>query len=199
MDWQKLFLSAQGRIGQKDFWIGFAILFVANLVLGMIPILGMLISLALIYPNVCVYAKRLHDFGKTGWLILAPIGITFLLGIIAGVVGGGAMMAAASSGGDSAGMAAMFGSMGIFLLIIFIVNIAFLLWVGLTKGDPATNQYGPPPTGAAADEMRGAEAEDDGEAIVGDAPALGEAGAEGEGAMLRPGIDAQVVVVGRDG
>ena len=66
MNWQFLFLSANGRIGQKDFWIGFLILFVAGIILGMIPVLGQIISIALIYPWVCLYSKRLHDFGKTG-------------------------------------------------------------------------------------------------------------------------------------
>ena len=150
MKWKSLFLSANGRIGQKDFWIGFLILFVAGLVLGMIPVLGILVSIALIYPWVCLFTKRLHDFGKTGWLQLAPVGINIVLGVIAVMIGGGA---AAFSGDSAGGLMAAFANMGIFLVIMLLVNLAFLLWVGLSKGDPAANQYGPAPaalTGTAA-------------------------------------------------
>ena len=150
MNWKSLFLSADGRIGQKDFWIGYLILLVAGFVLGMIPVLGMLVGLALIYPSVCIFTKRLHDFGKTGWLQLAPIAIFVVLGVIAAVVGGGA---AALTGAGDEGLMAVMATMGLFLLVMAAVALGFLLWVGLSKGDLATNQYGPPPvalTGTAA-------------------------------------------------
>jgi len=142
MNWQNLFLSANGRIGQKDFWIGYLILFVSGLVLGMIPVLGMLVGLALIYPNVCLFSKRLHDFGKTGWLQLAPIAIYLVLAVIAAVVGGGA---AALTGAGDGGLVAVMATMGVFVLVMVAVHLGFLLWVGLSKSDPASNPYGPPP------------------------------------------------------
>jgi uncharacterized membrane protein YhaH (DUF805 family) len=148
MDWNFLFLSANGRIGQKDFWVGFLILFVASIICSLIPILGMILILALIYPWVCLYTKRLHDFGKSGWLQLIPIAANFLLGIVATVVSGGAMMAA--SAGSAGGLGAMFATMGLFLLISLAIGIGFLLWVGLSKGDPGSNQYGPPPASTTA-------------------------------------------------
>jgi uncharacterized membrane protein YhaH (DUF805 family) len=153
VDWQRLFLSPQGRIGQREFWIGFAILFVSGFVLGLIPFIGQLIGILLIYPQVCVFVKRLHDFGKTGWLYLAPLGLTIVLVGVGFAVGGAAMFAAGAAG-DGAGGAAALGGMGIaalFFLLAFVVNIAFLLWVGLSKGDPGSNQYGPPSNGVAAD------------------------------------------------
>ena len=145
MNWQNLFLSANGRIGQKDFWIGFLILFVAGIVLGMIPLLGMIIGLALIYPNVCVFSKRLHDFGKTGWLAAVPYAMFAVIMVVAMIAGGAAMFGAASGSAAGAGgaMAAM-GTMGILFLLGFVAYVGFVLWVGLTKGDPGTNQYGAP-------------------------------------------------------
>jgi uncharacterized membrane protein YhaH (DUF805 family) len=148
MDWKTLFLTADGRIGKRDFWIGFAILFVANLVLGMIPFLGMLISLLLIYPTVCIYSKRLHDAGRTAWLMLVPFGVVVVCMIIAFMMGGAALMGAGMAGSDSAaGAAAMAGMGGAALVIMlgFLVNIAFVLWVGLSNGDPGENRFGPPP------------------------------------------------------
>ena len=149
MNWQHLFLSAKGRIGQKDFWIGFLILFVAGIVLGMIPFLGMIIGLALIYPMVCVLSKRLHDFGKTGWLAAVPYAI-FAVGMVIVMIAGGAAMFGAASGSaaGTGGAMAAFGAVGVVGLLAFVAYIGFILWVGLSKGDPATNQYGPPPVSA---------------------------------------------------
>lgn len=148
MDWKTLFLTADGRIGKRDFWIGFAILFVAGLVLGMIPLLGQIVSIALIYPWVCVYSKRLHDMGKTGWLVLAPVGVMVVAFIIAFMMGGAALMGAGMAGSDAAaGTAAMAGMGGAALVILLacLANLAFLLWVGLSNGDPGENRFGPPP------------------------------------------------------
>ena len=70
MDWKSLFLSADGRIRRSEFWIGWLVIFAVNALLGwVIPLL----SILLIYPTVCIFSKRLHDMGKTGWLQLAPI------------------------------------------------------------------------------------------------------------------------------
>ena len=50
IDWQTLYLSGRGRIGRAEFWIGAAGLICVGLVAGLIPVVGVLASLALIYP-----------------------------------------------------------------------------------------------------------------------------------------------------
>jgi uncharacterized membrane protein YhaH (DUF805 family) len=119
---------------------------VAGLVLGMIPLLGFLIGLALIYPNVCVGAKRLHDMGKTGWLMLIPYG-SFLIACILAVVFM-VMGAAGAAMTDSAGLgiAAIVGAALLPFGLAFLINIAFLIWIGVTPGQPGPNQYGAPST-----------------------------------------------------
>ena len=141
-----MFLQANGRIGQRDFWIGFAILFVAGIVLNLIPVIGTIAGILLIYPWVCVYSKRLHDMGKTGWLAAVPFGVFFAAMVLTLIAGGAAMFGAASGSAVGAGSAmAAVGMIGLVMMLAFLVWIAFTLWLGLTKGDAATNQYGPPP------------------------------------------------------
>ena len=151
MNWQFLFLSANGRIGQKDFWIGFLILLVAGFILNVIPVIGQIAGILLLYPWVCLYSKRLHDFGKTGWLAAVPFGvwaIALLLAVIAmgggGAAAGGAAGAGVGEAAAAGGMMAALAGMGLVLMLAFVVYIGFTLWVGLTKGDPATNKYGAP-------------------------------------------------------
>ena len=146
MDWKALYLTAEGRLGQRDFWIAWLILFVAGVVSRLIPLLGVVIALALIYPYVCITAKRLHDFGRSGWLAAAPLVAGLALGIVAMLLGGAAMMAGIFGRG-AAGLA-MMGGMGLMVMLWSVAGLAgivFLLWVGLTRGDGQPNAYGPPP------------------------------------------------------
>lgn len=147
MDWKTLFLTANGRIGKRDFWIGFAILVAASILLGWIPILGFVVVLAVQFAWICVGSKRLHDMGKTGWLMLLPVGVGLATMILSFVVMGGAMMAGLSGSEPVAAGAMMAGAgfMGLLGLVAFVVNIAFLFWLGLSNGDPGDNLYGPPP------------------------------------------------------
>lgn len=38
----------------------------------MIPVFGPFAGLALMLPWTCLMAKRLHDFGRSDWLVLVP-------------------------------------------------------------------------------------------------------------------------------
>ncbi len=152
MDWSKLFLSPEGRIGQKEFWIGVLILFVIWILTPLLHIMAPLAWLLLLYPWVCVFAKRLHDFGKSGLLILVP----FVVGFIAltlGVIFGGvtvisAIVTAMQGGTQPVTWAVVLGALGTmlaFLGIAAVFKFIFILWVGLSSGDPGPNRYGPPP------------------------------------------------------
>lgn len=146
MDWKNLLFSADGRIGRQTFWIGWLILLGVNVVLSWIPFLGFLISLAALYCSICVFSKRLHDMGKSGWLQLVPI----LLGPVL-LIGAGAWMAigamtAGANGGDP-GVGAMAGLGGAVLAMILavVVSIGFTIWVGVTPSQVGENRYGPQP------------------------------------------------------
>jgi len=155
MDWKTFFLNAEGRIGRRDFWIGFALIFGASLVAGMIPLLGALISFALIWPQVCINAKRLHDMGRTGWLMLAPFGVMVVCTVIGGLFAGAGALGAAVLGAadaDNAAAGSMLAGMGVmsvFLGLGALVSFGFVLWIGLTPGQVGDNRFGPEPDRAA--------------------------------------------------
>ena len=147
-DWQRLFLSADGRIGRQEYWIAFLMMLGASVVLRFIPFLGGILSLALIYPQVCVGSKRLHDMGRSGFLMLAPYGICVVAGILAAIFGGMAAMSgmfsghSAAVGAGLAGLGMAFGMLGLGVLIAF----GFVIWVGVTPGQVGENRYGPEPS-----------------------------------------------------
>jgi uncharacterized membrane protein YhaH (DUF805 family) len=149
MDWKTLFFSADGRIGRSTFWIGWLVLLGVNVVLGWIPFVGGVLSLASIYCNVCVTSKRLHDMGKSGFLQVWPWMLFIALGVGSIImVAGPAIVAGLSNADESAVMAAVFAGLGAMLLAqlaAFGVVIGFVLWVGVSTGDPGDNRYGPPP------------------------------------------------------
>ncbi|XBQ15994.1 MAG: DUF805 domain-containing protein [Oceanicaulis sp.] len=160
MDWTKVLFDPNGRIGQREFWIGVLIIVVGNIVAGFIPFLGFIISLGLIWVGIAVYGKRLHDAGKTAWLHAVPWALNILLFIIALVMIGGALfnLILNSAGGaepsdqDIIAMVSASGGGFLVLTLGFLVWVAYTIWVGVLKGDPGANQYGPAPVieGAAA-------------------------------------------------
>ena len=155
MDWQTLFLAPNGRIKRQDFWVGWLILLAVSIVLGFIPILGFIVHILAFYAGVCLYSKRLHDMGRSGFLQLVPIGVTVLCFIVGGALFGAALLSgAAAFGTGSPGIGAMaflLGGMGGLLMILSVaglVNIAFLIWIGVTPGQAGANLYGPDPLGS---------------------------------------------------
>ena len=146
MTWQSVFFSSNGRMGQKDFWIAALILFVAWIVSHALHLLAPIAWLVIWYCWICILAKRLHDAGRSGWLVLLPLAAGFAAGCLALVVGGLAAITAFATGGLHG--AAIIGSLGFMAMMMGLaglVNLIFLLWVGLAAPQTGDNQYGPPP------------------------------------------------------
>ena len=138
MNWFPLFLSLDGRIGRKEFWIGAVVLICIGLLAGLMPIIGPLVSLALIAPWICLMAKRLHDFGRSAWLALIALIPS------AGSAALGLFTALAAT--NAATMGAAFAGAGLTLAVSFIaliVSLGFLIWVGVKPGDLQPNAHGP--------------------------------------------------------
>lgn len=146
-DFAKVLFSFEGRIRRQHFWLGWLICLGIGIVLGWIPFIGLLISIALIWPNVAITVKRLHDMGHSGWLAVIP----WIGGMVA--IGGGiatvGMSAIAHGGNFESNDPAVVWPLVAPALGIFstasVVQLGFLLWIGLTEGQPGDNRFGPNP------------------------------------------------------
>lgn len=81
------YVNFSGRARRSEYWF-FALFYVIVLVvtsvidqvIGTYPLLYALAALALFLPNLGLSVRRLHDTGKSGWLVL--IGLIPLVGFI---------------------------------------------------------------------------------------------------------------------
>ena len=148
-DYQRLYLTAEGRIGRQDFWMGVLGFFVVGIVLGLIimgifgattfigRLLNFIVQLAFAYPSYNLMAKRFQDRGRPPMVAMVVIGISLLLGLI-GLFTGGPMGTTAP------------GALGtIFGVIWLVVAIWIIVELGFLRGTVGQNEYGPDPLGGA--------------------------------------------------
>lgn len=147
-NFQHVLFSFNGRIRRQHFWIGWLICLGAGVVLGWIPILGTLLSIALIWPNLAISVKRLHDMGQSGWLIVIPW-IAGIGGVIAAfmTVGVAALTSGYVNTDDPAAVLAIIGPMFGILGIVALIQLGFLLWIGISDSQRGDNRFGPNPKG----------------------------------------------------
>jgi uncharacterized membrane protein YhaH (DUF805 family) len=133
--WITLFTSPSGRISRRQFWLhGVLPIVVASIVLGWIPVIGQILSLAFMWAGICIAFKRFHDLGYPGWyslFYLVPtiaamlvIGIGFLITSLLGV----AWLVAK-----------------ILWAIALLIGLAQLIFVYVRVGQEGPNEYGPDP------------------------------------------------------
>jgi uncharacterized membrane protein YhaH (DUF805 family) len=156
MKFQDVLLSPNGRINRQPYWIATLVMFGASVVANFIPVVNLLFGLFSIYVYVCIYNKRLHDLGKSGWLQLITwiAGLVALGAMIAAMV---PMMTAIMSGQEDqqAIMTAMFSSVGPLAIvgIAWLICLAFHIWLGVVEGQKGANDYGPDPLGGVDEEV----------------------------------------------
>lgn len=147
-DFATAMLSFNGRLRRQHFWISWLILFGGGLVLNLIPFLNLL-GIALLWPHLAIGVKRLHDMGKSGWLIAIPYVVMVGGWIFAFMsIGVSAFMnAQAIENEDPAVILSTFGPAFGIILLISLVGLGFLLWIGISDSQKGDNKYGPNPKG----------------------------------------------------
>jgi len=128
----KKYVVFDGRARRQEFWIFFLCSFVVGLVLGWIPVIGWLISLAVFIPSLTVGVRRLHDTERSGfWLLLGVVPSVLLT-----------IFAILSFFFRSLGIGIAMIVLGILLTLAGIV-VLIIFWV--QEGTPGNNKYGPNP------------------------------------------------------
>ena len=141
--------SFNGRLRRQHFWISWLILFGVSIVTGWLPIIGGLIGLVLIWPNLAISVKRLHDMGKSGWFVVIPY-VAMIIGFIMIISAVGMAIFTnpqAFENEDPAAALSMVGSMMGGFAVMGLVGLAFLLWIGITDSQRGDNKFGPNPKG----------------------------------------------------
>lgn len=149
MDWKYLFLSFEGRITRKPYWIGILILLAvmvvasgiifgalpsiaagsqATTVISVIAFFGIIIPV--FYASLALAAKRLHDREKSAWWLV-------LFYLVPAVLDGAAQALSNATA----------------ILVLTLIGAAISIWalieLGFLKGTQGPNRFGPDPLGAA--------------------------------------------------
>jgi uncharacterized membrane protein YhaH (DUF805 family) len=138
MDWAYLFNGFHGRISRQTFWIGIAVLTVAEFVCHFIAEqiqgdrLSAIVDLAFTYPEFAVAIKRAHDRDLPVWLL----GIFFGAGAVLDL-----FTVLGIAGSDDAP-----SMLSLAIVVPFMVfGLALLVELGFRRGTVGPNQYGPDP------------------------------------------------------
>jgi uncharacterized membrane protein YhaH (DUF805 family) len=138
MDWVYLFSSFEGRISRKMFWIGIAILVVAELVVYLIAEalqgdrLSAITDLAFIYPEFAVAVKRAHDRDLPIWILIVFFGGEAVLDLLT--------VLELTGSGDQPSVLSLFVAVPFTVLLV-----ALMIELGFRRGTIGPNQYGPDP------------------------------------------------------
>lgn len=142
MDWKFIFLSFQGRLNRKPYWIG-TIALLSLVVIGVFGVMFLtgggggvaaigVIYLLLLWPTLAIGVKRLHDRNKSAWWLVVFYVVPTLLNVL-------------GEGGDGEGVGAM-----IFGLASLAISIWALVELGFLRGTVGANRYGPDPLASPA-------------------------------------------------
>jgi len=115
----------QGRINRAGYWLAVVVtLVLLTLAAFLFPAVGPVSEAVLVIA--CV--PRLHDIGRSGWLVVGPLLID-----MAGSIAPSLLPSPPSA------------AWGIAILVAEVVIIGLVIWLGAVRGDPAANRFGPPP------------------------------------------------------
>lgn len=151
----ELLTSFEGRIRRGQYWLGILIIVIAAIVISILigaifgegffgRLLMLLVTLGMLYPAVALATKRLADRGQPP---LPKLAIFFVPGVLLTVIDAFQIGYRPVQGIPGAeGVIMMPGTPSMILGVIALgVGIWALIELGILKGDPEANAYGPPP------------------------------------------------------
>ncbi len=143
-DINHLYLTTEGRIGRRTFWMGIIGLFVVSVVLSVIigaifgwlsfatRLLEFIVQLVLAYPAYALMAKRFQDRNRPATYAAVIVVINILYSLIALI-----------------GLSGAPGHMNPFgwvvSIVVAIIGIWILIELGFLRGTVGANTYGPDP------------------------------------------------------
>ena len=141
MDWKFIFLSFQGRLNRKPYWLG-TIALLSLVIIGVFGVMFLtggggvaaigVIYLLLLWPTLAIGVKRLHDRNRSAWWLVVFYVVPTLLNVL-------------GAGGDGDGVGAT-----IFGLASLAISIWALVELGFLRGTVGANRYGPDPLASPA-------------------------------------------------
>jgi uncharacterized membrane protein YhaH (DUF805 family) len=138
MDWLYLFNSFDGRINRQTFWIGIAVLLVAEITAHLAAEaiqgdrLSAIIDLAFTYPEFAIATKRAHDRDLPIWILIVFFGGGAVLDLLTVL--------------DLTGSTEQPSVLSLFIAVPFtVLLVALMIELGLRRGTIGPNRYGPDP------------------------------------------------------
>ncbi len=130
------YATFSGRARRPEYWYFVLFNLLLSIVTGVIdgvtglPVVGLVVSLALLLPGLAVTWRRMHDLGRTGWTIFLPLAgaILFVPGIFL-----------AESGSQDIAQI-VFIVAGVVTAGLYIYIIVLLA----SRGEEQANRFGPP-------------------------------------------------------
>jgi uncharacterized membrane protein YhaH (DUF805 family) len=127
-------LSLRGRLRRGQFWLAFFVVLVGGAYSSQEQnSTATIIGLLTLYVALCVYGKRLHDFGKSAWYMIMPLGATF---------GMYAYTAAALSQANRETIRQLFEMLQVTYLGLLVLWLVMTLWVGIHPSQKGDNRFG---------------------------------------------------------
>ena len=135
-----------GRINRREYWIAIAVVLALAIGLAFTPISPAAANTGITLAWLFVWGRRLHDISLSAWWAAAPMLVMVAI-VVAGFVLGGKEMTdafgAVQAGKQGAASDKGVYEVGVMLLLMVIIQFGFTLWLGIRRGDPQPNRWGP--------------------------------------------------------
>jgi uncharacterized membrane protein YhaH (DUF805 family) len=140
-----VFAYLNGRSSRGEYWIGIGLLLLVGVGLALANISGA--GAVTTFLWILIWSRRLHDIGKSGWVILIPMALMIAVSAAAFALGGDelvkVMRYTQTNGGEISERGAQLFLA--FVGVVLLIQGGFTVWLGTRAGEPQSNRFGPPP------------------------------------------------------